>query len=164
MNAVDILKYGQQTVLQTLAEFPEGNAERPGACGLWSVKDIIAHLASYEEVLVDVLSTFTGKHPTSFLNKFTAPGGQFNDTEVARRRGRTLHEVLEEFNDAHAQAISLVAQIRPEQCRHNGTLPWYGMEYSLDDFIVYAFYGHKRQHSAQIAAFRDLLIREATVL
>src|SRR5579859_3428395 len=50
MNAVDILKYGQQTVLQTLAEFPEAAVEKSGACGAWSVKDIIAHLASYEEV------------------------------------------------------------------------------------------------------------------
>jgi len=164
INALDILKYGQQTVLKTLAEFPEGDAERPGACGLWSVKDIIAHLASYEEVLVDVLSTFLGKHPTPFLNKFTAPGGQFNDIEVGRRKGRTLREVLGEFNDAHAQTISLAAQMRPEQFRHSGTLPWYAMEYSLDDFIVYTFYGHKREHSAQIDAFRDLLIREATVL
>jgi hypothetical protein len=164
MNAFDVLKYGQQTVLQTLAEFPEGDAERPGACGLWSVKDIIAHLASYEEVLVDVLSTFIGQPPTPFLNKFTAPGGQFNDTEVGRRKRRRLREVLDEFNDAHAQAMSLVAQIRPEQFRHSGTLPWYGMEYALDDFLVYTLYGHKREHSAQIAAFRDLLIREATVL
>jgi hypothetical protein len=164
MNAIDILKYAQQTVLQTLVEFPEASAERPGACGLWSVKDIIAHLASYEGVLVDVLSTFVGKHPTPFLDKFIEPGGQFNDTEVGRRRGKTMREVLDEFKDAHAQVMSLAAQIRPEQFRHNGTLPWYGMEYAMDDFIVYAFYGHKREHSAQIAAFRDLLTREATVL
>jgi len=29
------------------------------------------------------------------------------------------------------------------------------MDYALDDFIVYTNYGHKREHSAQIAAFRD---------
>jgi hypothetical protein len=164
MNAIDILKYGQQTVLQTLAEFPEVGVETPGACGVWSVKDLIAHLASYEEVLVDVLSTFVGKHPTPFLDKFTEPGGQFNDTEVGSRKGKTMREVLDEFKDAHAQVMSLATQIRPEQFGHKGTLPWYGMEYALDDFIVYTFYGHKREHSAQIAAFRDLLTREATVL
>lgn len=57
MNAVDILKYGQQTVLQTLEGFPEAAVETPGACGTWSVKDIIAHLASYEHALADMLST-----------------------------------------------------------------------------------------------------------
>jgi len=30
--------------------------------------------------------------------------------------------------------------------------------YALDDFLVYAYYGHKREHSAQIAAFRDRLL------
>jgi len=163
MNAVDILKYGQQTVLQTLEGFPEAAVETAGACGAWSVKDIIAHLASYEQVLVDVLSTFSGKHPTPYLNKFTEPGGQFNDTEVGIRKGRTMREVLDEFNDAHAQVMSLATQIRPETFRQSGTLPWYGMEYALDDFIVYVFYGHKREHSAQIAAFRDLLNREKSL-
>ena len=50
------------------------------------------------------------------------------------------------------------------KCKRNKrSFPWYGKEYALDDFIVYTFYGHKREHSAQIAAFRDLLRREATV-
>jgi hypothetical protein len=157
MNAMDILKYGHQTVFQTIDGFPETAWEEAGACGVWSVKDIIAHLASYEEVLGDILSTFIGKHATPYLDKFTEPGGQFNDTEVERRRGRTVREVLDEFNDAFAKVMSLAVQIRPEQFRQAGTLPWYGMDYALDDVIVYMYYGHKREHSAQIAAFRDRL-------
>ncbi len=47
MNAVDILKYGHLTVIQTIDGFPESAWDTPGACGTWSVKDIIAHLASY---------------------------------------------------------------------------------------------------------------------
>lgn len=157
MNATDILKYGQGTALQAIEDFPEAAWEKTGACGAWSAKDILAHLASYEEVLVDILSTFVGRHTTPYLDKFTGLGGQFNDTEVERRRSRSVKEILDEFSDAHAQVMSLAAQIRPEQFRQVGTLPWYGMEYSLDDVIVYMYYGHKREHSAQIAAFRDRL-------
>ena len=58
MNAVDILKFGQQTVLHTIDSFPDSAWETTGAWGVWSVKDIIAHLASYEQVLIEVLSTF----------------------------------------------------------------------------------------------------------
>jgi hypothetical protein len=123
MNAVDILKYGQQTVLQTLEGFPGAAVETPGACGVWSVKDIIAHLASYEQVLVDVLSTFIGRHPTPSLDKFTEPGGQFNDNEVGRRKGRTMREVLGEFNGAHAQVMELAAQISPELFCQTGPCP-----------------------------------------
>jgi hypothetical protein len=157
MNASDILKYGHGTVLQTIDGLPESGWETPGACGVWSVKDIIAHLASYEYVLVDVLTTFVGGGPTPYLNKFTEPGGSFNDSEVAARKDKTVSDVLGEYNDTHAQVMSLAARIPVETFRQTGTLPWYGMEYALDDFIVYTQYGHKREHSAQIAAFRDHL-------
>src|SRR5205807_6010348 len=103
MNAVDILKYGQGTVFQTLEGFPESAWETPGACGVWSVKDIIAHLASYEQVLVDILATFTNGGPTPALSTFIELGGQFNDSEVNRRKEKTMQEVLAEFNNAHAQ-------------------------------------------------------------
>ena len=157
MNASDILKYGQGTVHQAIEGLPESAWETPGACGVWSIKDIIAHLASYEHVLVDVLSTFVGGASTPYLSKFTDPGGNLNDLEVAARKGKSVKEVLDEFNDTYAQVMSLITRIPVETFRQAGTIPWYGLEYALDDYIVYAYYGHKREHSAQIAAFRDHL-------
>ena len=157
MNAHDILKYGQGTVFQAIEGLPEPAWDTPGACGVWSIKDIIAHLASYEHVMVDVLSTFVNGGSTSYLSKYTDPGGNFNDAEVAARKDKSIKEVLGEFQDTHAQVMSLAARIPEETFRQPGTLPWYGMEYALDDFIVYTQYGHKREHSAQVAAFRDIL-------
>jgi len=162
MNAVDILKYGQQTVLQAIDGFPETAWETPGACGVWSVKDIIAHLASYERILVDILTTFTGGGSTPVLNSYVELGSQFNDIEVSRRTAKTIQDVLAEFNDTHLQVMSLLVNIPSETRSISGTLPWYGREYALDDVLVYMYYGHKREHSAQIAAFRDRL-REAGV-
>ena len=165
MNATDILKYGQSTVQQVIEGFPESAWETPGACGVWSTRDIIAHLTSFEHVLVDVLSAFvegvssSTPTPGSYLSKYIDPNGDFNDSEVVARKEKSMRDVLGEFNDTHAQVMSMVVQIAPETLRQNGTLPWYGADYALDDFIVYAFYGHKREHSAQIAAFHDLLKR-----
>jgi hypothetical protein len=68
-------------------------------------------------------------------------------------------DVLAEYNDTHAQTMALARRIPAETYGQNGTLPWYGAEYDLDDFIVYSFYGHKREHSAQIAGFCDQLAR-----
>ena len=48
-------------------------------------------------------------------------------------------------------------KIPVEVLRRPGTLPWYGAQYALDDFIVYQYYGHKREHTAQINVFKDLL-------
>ncbi len=109
MNAADILKYDHLTVLQTLDGFPESAWDTPGACGVWSVKDIIAHLASYEQVLIDVLTSFEGSDPTPVLNRLIELGSQFNDTEVNRRKEKTMKEVLGEYNDTHTQVIFMVA-------------------------------------------------------
>jgi hypothetical protein len=62
---------------------PEMAWETPGACGVWSVKDIIAHLASYERVLVDILTTFTGGGSTPALNSCVELGGS-----IQRERGQ----------------------------------------------------------------------------
>jgi hypothetical protein len=159
MNVVDVLKYGHQTVLMTLQDFPEAEWGTSGACGVWSVKDIMAHLASYEHMLIEVLSGFLSGGPTPTLEKMGAGLEQFNTDEVAGRRQRSMADVLAEYNDAHAQVMALAARIPAETYHQNGALPWYGAEYDLDDFIVYSFYGHKREHSAQIAAFRDHLAR-----
>ena len=157
MNATGILMYGHLSALQAIDGLPATAWETPGACGVWSVKDIIAHLASYEQVLVDVLSGFVEKHPTPFLDKFTELCDQFNDTEVERRKRSTMREALDEFNGAHAQVMELSARIRPAVFCQTGTLPWYGIEYTLDDVLVHMYYGHKREHSAQITTFRDHL-------
>jgi hypothetical protein len=91
------------------------------------------------------------------LNSYIESGRQFNDSEVSRRKAKTIQEVLAEFNDTHTQVMSLLVNIPSETLRQTGTLPWYGMEYALDDVLVYMYYGHKREHSAQIAAFGDRL-------
>ena len=66
-----------------------------------------------------------------------------------------------EYEEAHRTTLSLLAEIPMIERRRNGALPWYGAEYDLEDFIVYTFYGHKREHAAQIAFYRDLLAEPA---
>ncbi|MDQ6661694.1 MAG: maleylpyruvate isomerase N-terminal domain-containing protein [Chloroflexota bacterium] len=165
MNTVDVLKYGHYTVQQAVNDLPDSGWEKAGACGVWSIKDIIAHLTSFEQILKEVLTdiieseahTSTPSAATPHLTKLVETGAQFNDTEVDARKGKTVMEILAEYHDTHLQVMSLITQVPDETRRQTGTLPWYGVEYALDDFIVYAFYGHKREHCGQIALFRDRL-------
>lgn len=165
MNTVDVLKYGHHTVQQAVNGLPDSAWEKAGACGTWSIKDLIAHLASFEHVLKEVLTgivesethTSNPSAATPYLNGFIDTEAQFNDTEVDARKGKTAMEVLAEYDDTHSQVMSLIARVPEETRRQTGTLPWYGAVYALDDFVVYAFYGHKREHCGQIAIFRDSL-------
>jgi uncharacterized protein (TIGR03083 family) len=150
MNTLDVLRYGHQTVLRALDGLPDDAWETPGACGAWSSKDIVAHLASFERVLVEVLENLLGGgESTPLLDRFRMGPG-FNDQEVEARRSQSAAEVLAEYQEAHDEAMALAERLPPKMFRQVGILPWYGAEYDLDDFLVYTFYGHKREHAAQI--------------
>lgn len=158
MNADDVLKYGHLTVLRTLDGLDETRWDTPDVCGVWSVREIIAHLASFEHMLVAVLgSVFDGPPSTPLLERFKADPLQFNDDEVARRASMGPQEVFDEYQETQAKSAQLLARIPLAQRRTPGVLAWYGAEYDLEDLLAYSFYGHKREHCAQINVFRDLL-------
>lgn len=157
MNTGDVLKYGHLTVQRSIDGLAEADWHSPGVCGVWSVKEILAHLASFEQMLADLLKSLLGSSDTLTLDRFRQAPVAFNDDEVARRRDRTVGEITAEYNRAYEEVAGLLAQVPLEVRRRNGVLPWYGPEYDLEDFIVYTFYGHKREHCAQIAVYRDRL-------
>jgi hypothetical protein len=157
MNAHDILHYGHTFVTRNLAELPMSEWETENVCGWWSTKNIIAHLASFEYVLIDAMQSFVGGGPATYLGAMNADPGKFNDDQVAARQNTPAQQVYDEYTAQHLITLELLAKIPAETVRQAGTLPWYGPEYALDDFIVYQYYGHKREHTAQINVFKDLL-------
>ena len=154
MNASELLEKSNLLVIQTVDVLPEIAWDIPGACGNWSVKDIIAHLASYEHIVVDVLSIFQKEQPTPYILEFLHQRDQFNKVEVEARKYETAQHVLDEYQDAQVEATSLLMQIPDEKVQERGTMPWYGEDCCLADFIN-RIYDHTREHCAQIARFRQ---------
>ena len=155
MNALAVLHYGHLTLTSAIDAVPASLQTRPGACGVWSPKDIVAHLSSYEWLLADVIVACLGDDPTPYLDAFRDTGERFNDDQVATRHGLGFADAVAEYVQARDRVVALTANLLEETFSTVGTIPWYGPEYSLDDLIVYLSYGHKREHAAQIAAFLD---------
>jgi hypothetical protein len=155
MNADDVFRYGHLTVLQAIDGLADGDWDTPGVCGVWSVKNVLAHLASYELASGDVFARILGHSETRTLDLMLSEGAAFNDSQVAQRTSQSVAETLEEYTRAHERAAALLAQIPLDQRRQVGLLPWYGPEYDLEDLLTYLSYGHKREHGAQIDVFRD---------
>ena len=158
MNTLDVLEYGHKTLLSSIEDLSEEACNAGGVCGRWSVKNIVAHLTSYEQLLADVIHTLLVEDSeTPTMNDMRAQGGTFNDAQVDRRQAMSLVETVAEYNEAHRNVMALADQLPTETFRENGTMPWYGDDYCLDDFIVYTNYAHKREHSAEINVYRDRL-------
>ncbi len=163
MHASDILYYGHTFIERAVdgldLEDPSWNIS--GACGIWSIREIIAHLTSFELTLVEILQLLLGEEvPTSLLAQMANPA-KFNDDQVALRKNQTTAETWNEYVAAFQKSSELFSRIPVDQHRQSGLLEWYGPDYDLEDFLVYTFYGHKREHGAQINAFRDILDQQS---
>ena len=153
MNVASMLEQSHLMVLQAVDDLPEREWDVPGASGEWSVKDILSHLTSYEEVLVDVFATFLTDAPTPHLQKYRDKSIDFNKTETQERQFRTAQQVMDEYEEAQLQSSDLLAQIPQEKIFQTGTLPWYGSERCLAD-LINSFCAHTQEHCQQIKAFR----------
>ncbi len=158
MNAEDVMKYGHRTLMGAIKRVPETELETGGVTGVWSTKDIFAHLTSYEHVLAEVLNAFVEDGgPTAYIDMMRDPNIDFNNTQVDMRKDKDFAEIMAEYEEVRARAMSLLTRSPVEKRRQPGTIPWYGEEYDLEDLIVYTNYAHKREHSAEIGVFADRL-------
>ena len=156
MHASDVLMYGHFTFMRTLDLVPADQRTTSGAVGYWSVKDLVAHLASFELVLVEVLQDVVTPCPTPLRDALKADGQAFNDHQVDElRNGWTYERCLEEYLAAHEQVRGLVSNLPVGLLQQTGAILWYGEAYDLEDLVAYQYYGHKREHSGQIQTFRD---------
>jgi hypothetical protein len=149
VNPADILRYGQATIDGLIDRFRADDWDAV-ALGVWTTKDLVGHLGAFEVRFAEVLCTFAGDEPATNL-RVDSPA-TFNDDQAAIRRDWSVEAIVGELRDAHARSMSYVERIDPDVWREVGTIPWYGPEYSLDDFLVYIEYGHKREHAPQLEA------------
>jgi hypothetical protein len=156
MNARDILERGHQVVMRAVDGLPDADWEIGGVCGVWSAKDVVAHLAAYEHVLAEGLGLFSSPGTaTPHLDEYRSQWPAYNDDKVSERQAKPSREVLAEYVDAHARTAMALEQIQADKLREVGTAPWYDAQGSIDDFVVRLGYGHKREHADQIGAYRD---------
>ena len=149
MNTLDVLMYGQRTIVSTVERYGPDDWDRI-ALGVWTAKDLLGHLGAFEVRFADQLAPFAGESPETELP--SADPATFNDDQAAVRSDWPVDRVMAEFIAAHERVMRYATRISAEVWREVGTIPWYGAEYSLDDLVVYQQYGHKREHDPQLAA------------
>jgi len=84
-----------------------------GVTGDWSVKDILAHVTTWEEEALKYLSLIleNGRPP-----RYVKYGGidAFNAAMTDRKRGLSISEVLRQLDDTHRRLVDFVQDV-PEK-------------------------------------------------
>jgi Protein of unknown function (DUF1706) len=86
----------------------------PGIAGDWSVKDILAHVTTWEEEALKYLPLIIeGRRPPRYITY----GGidAFNAQSTERKRSLSLFDVLRQLDEIHSRLIDYVQSVPEEQ-------------------------------------------------
>jgi len=91
-----------------LAQIDEEQMQKPGAAGKWSVKDVIAHVASGESEIVPVLRTHVGS------DLWNLSDDERNEIEYQQNKDRPLNDIVNEERQAYTVLLEVVQQLSDE--------------------------------------------------
>ena len=87
----------------------------PGVTGKWSVRDILAHVTTWEEeALKNLPLVLKGRRPPRYSSTY---GGidAFNALKTEQKRNLSLAQVLQEMCDVHCRLIAYLESVPPGQ-------------------------------------------------
>jgi uncharacterized damage-inducible protein DinB len=123
-----------------LDQIPRERMLDAGAVGVWSVKDLLGHIAYWDEEALNAGQRhLTGEPDPEF--DFDAINGR----EAARRADRTLDEQWAEMNQAHQAVLTYI-------CSQSGDEP---AALGLCGCLSGYTYEHYDTHAADLRAWRD---------
>ena len=122
------------------------DAVMPGACGEWSVNQILYHITAWEELLINALQSSDEDSAGNPEDAYSGDADAFNARVIARMGDMTLREVMEKFDMTHRHLRDVL-----EQCPSEVFAPQHPKRRLIDE---YAFL-HYEEHTAHIAAWAE---------
>ena len=128
------------------AGLPEARLTEPGVAGDWSVKDLLAHVTTWEEEALKYLPLIlAGGRPPRYSAQY---GGldAFNAQVSERKRGLPLAEVRAQQAATHQRLLDYLRTVPPEP---------FADETRFRRRLRIESYGHYNLHANMIRAWRE---------
>ena len=140
LAAIEYERHALKTQLESLT--PEQMIE-PGVVGEWSVKDVLAHLIAWEQMVLNWHAAgLRGETP-----ELPAPGFKWNQTPALNQqifeqhRDRPLNEILDKFQASHEEILGVIQGFSNEVLFTAGQFAW-TQKNTLGTYFVSATSSH----------------------
>lgn len=124
-----------------------------GVVGMWSIKDTLAHLVSWEAELVTALSKLE-QHKTRPPRIVQIDDiDEWNAEQYHTNVRRTLDDVLQDFEGVHRQLLRAIDELSDADLDDNRRYPWMEGE-TISYLIAENAVWHEEEHAEDIRAWR----------
>jgi hypothetical protein len=133
-----------------LAQLDENQMTQPGVVGDWSIKDILAHIAAWEQsMLLWVGETRQGITPRQPSSNHELHG--WNHSIYQQNQPRPLAKVLTEFHQSYQKVLQSITDTPEEELSKEIHGAW--PEGPLWQGVANNTWGHYKEHAASIRAW-----------
>jgi hypothetical protein len=135
-----------------LAQLSVEQMNQPGAVGVWSVKDVLAHIAYWEQFTVGILEAIArGEAPTLSADDETE---RRNASVIAQYYQRSLAAVISDWQQAREDLLEQLEYLSDQDLNDADRFPWSDGR-TLLERIAGNSYDHEQEHIDQIRAWME---------
>lgn len=122
-----------------------------GVVGVWSVKDVLAHIAAWGSELVTALDQVLNRRVPAILD--IEDIDEWNDEQYHTSVRRPLEAIRDDFEHVHTMLLSMVEEIGERDLTDNRRFDWMEGE-PLWYLLAENGYLHEREHADEIRTWR----------
>lgn len=108
-DALGRIDQSWQVLQAEIAAIPDNQQLEPDAVGVWSVKDLMGHIAFWDAVAIDKINRELGR-PAPPLDD-DATWANVNEREAAKRADRSLAENRDEMTQIHERLLATLQSL-----------------------------------------------------
>ena len=160
-EAIQQLRAARKELTETLSGLTEEDFTRSKAISTWTLKDLLAHVASWDEEMVRVLQTFTMPGESAYTYEISDRNGfaMWNQEQLAMRAERTPHEIMSEFEIARRDLIQVIEGLTDPVLNRSRMTSWGKPATGFE--LIQTQIAHDREHAEQVRSYRKKIERWA---
>lgn len=145
-EVISTLNQERTTLVDAIQDLPDSVLNQKGLVGEWSIKNVLAHLNSWERVVVQALPErlATGVTP-KILSESSADEDGWNAQQISSSEHLTPREQLAQFQQTRQQLLQLIRDIGEDGLQRQH--PWPSWQGTVAEYILAAIEEHEREHS-----------------
>ena len=140
----------RQMLLKAIESVGEKDIVQTPVEGVWTIKDVLGHLASWEAICLEPLARGVEGHPIECAA--VADYMAWNDEQAASKCALPLGDILAEYSSTRQTVVSLVEKLPAAQWEQPCSFPWGGVGSVAD--LLQGFYEHELEHVEAIERWK----------
>jgi len=141
----------RKNLINLISSLSNEKKAKPGVEVEWSIKDILAHIAAWERIAIDIIQlAHSGEPLKPTISKIFEDVDYFNDQVYQQNKELPIKKVQVEFEASHDDFIALIKTLDEEFIFSQ--LPFDGTEDHTIQYIISAnTHWHYLEHTASIS-------------